>query len=143
MPTSGSLKTPRIISRTLHLCPPKRRSVGSLTATVGLPRWLSGKESACQCKRCETYGFDLWVKKIPWRWAWQPTLVFLPGDPKDRGAWWTIVHRVTKSRTQLKQLCMHATAIVSASQSVYANGTYFSLELLSVAIKYKCTELFL
>ena len=25
------------------------------------------------------HGFDLWVKKIPWRKAWQPTPVFLPG----------------------------------------------------------------
>jgi len=25
-------------------------------------------------------GFDLWVEKIPWRWAWQPTSVFLPGE---------------------------------------------------------------
>ena len=31
----------------------------------GLPRWLSGKESACQCKRHERRGFDPWVKKIP------------------------------------------------------------------------------
>ena len=29
-----------------------------------LPRWLSGKESACQCRR---RGFDPWVGKIPWR----------------------------------------------------------------------------
>ena len=26
----------------------------------GLPRWLSGKESACQCRRCK---FDPWVGK--------------------------------------------------------------------------------
>ena len=26
-----------------------------------------------------TPGFDLWVGKIPWRRAWQPTSVFLPG----------------------------------------------------------------
>ena len=26
-------------------------------------------------------GFDPWVGKIPWRRAWQPTLVFLPGEP--------------------------------------------------------------
>ena len=26
------------------------------------------------------YGFDPWVGKIPWRRAWQPTLVFLPGE---------------------------------------------------------------
>ena len=32
--------------------------------TDGLSWWLSGKESACQCRRC---WFDLWVRKIPWR----------------------------------------------------------------------------
>ena len=25
-------------------------------------------------------GFDPWVRKIPWRREWQPTLVFLPGE---------------------------------------------------------------
>ena len=25
--------------------------------------------------------FDPWVEKIPWRRAWQPTPVFLPGEP--------------------------------------------------------------
>ena len=44
---------------------------------LGLPRWLSGKESTCQCRRCR---FDLWVGTIPWRRAWQPTPVFLPGE---------------------------------------------------------------
>jgi len=43
---------------------------------VCIPRWRSGKESACQCRRC---GFDPWVGKIPWRRKWQPTPVFLPG----------------------------------------------------------------
>ena len=28
----------------------------------GLPQWLSGKESACQCR---AHGFDLWSGKIP------------------------------------------------------------------------------
>ena len=26
------------------------------------------------------HGFDPWVGKIPWRRAWQPTAVFLPGE---------------------------------------------------------------
>jgi len=26
------------------------------------------------------HGFDPWVGKVPWRRAWQPTPVFLPGD---------------------------------------------------------------
>ena len=25
-------------------------------------------------------GFDPWIGRIPWRRAWQPTLVFLPGE---------------------------------------------------------------
>ena len=43
-----------------------------------LPRWLSGKESTCQCRRCEKHGFDPWVRMIPWRRKWQPTPVFFP-----------------------------------------------------------------
>ena len=46
----------------------------------GLPRCLSGKESACQCRR---HKFNLWVGKISWRKKWQPTPEFLPG--KSRG----------------------------------------------------------
>ena len=37
----------------------------------------SGKELACQCKRHNRHRFDLWVGKIPWKWAWQPTPVLL------------------------------------------------------------------
>ena len=25
-------------------------------------------------------GLNPWVGKIPWRWGWQPTPVFLPGE---------------------------------------------------------------
>ena len=39
----------------------------------------------------------IWVGKIPWRRAWQPTPVFLPGEFQDRGAWRATVHRVEKS----------------------------------------------
>ena len=47
---------------------------------------------------------------MPWRRAWQPTLVFLPGEvhgnpllyscldnPKDRGVWWAKVQGATES----------------------------------------------
>ena len=49
----------------------------------------------------DTDRFYPWVGKIPWRRAWQPTLVFLPGNIMDRGAWQAIVHEVTKSQTRL------------------------------------------
>ena len=41
------------------------------------PDGTSGKEPACQCRR---RGFNPWVRKIPWRRAWQATLVCLPGE---------------------------------------------------------------
>ena len=44
------------------------------------PRWLSGKESACQCRRQGRHGFNPLVRNIPWRRKWQPTPVF----------WWKI-----------------------------------------------------
>ena len=40
------------------------------------PRWSSGKEPTCQCRRCE---FHPWVRKMSWRRKWQPTPVFLLG----------------------------------------------------------------
>ena len=38
--------------------------------------WLSGNESACQCRR---RGFSPWVRQISWRRKGQPTPIFLPG----------------------------------------------------------------
>ena len=64
------------------------------TTSQGLPRWLSGKESACQSRRLE---FNPWVGKIPWRRKWQPTPVFLPGESTDRGAWKATVQGVAES----------------------------------------------
>ena len=49
-----------------------------LALHVKLPRWLSGKESACQGGRHWRRGFDPWVGKIPWSRKWQPTPVLLP-----------------------------------------------------------------
>ena len=46
----------------------------------GFPDGARGKEPACQCMNCRRCGLDPWVRKIPWRKAWQPTLVFLPGE---------------------------------------------------------------
>ena len=40
----------------------------------------SGKESACQCRRCKKWGFNPWIGKIPWRKKRHPTPVFLPGE---------------------------------------------------------------
>ena len=50
---------------------------------MGFLWWLSGKEYACQCRKCL---FSPCVGKIPWRREWQPTPVFLPEESHGQGA---------------------------------------------------------
>ena len=44
-------------------------------SSLGLPSWLSGKESTCQCRGRRFYS---WVGKFLWRRKRQPTPVLLP-----------------------------------------------------------------
>ena len=60
----------------IRTLPTPQKDCGSFKWGPGLPRWLSGKESACHCRR---RGFDPWVRKIPWKRTRQPTPVFLLG----------------------------------------------------------------
>ena len=46
---------------------------------MDFPGGASDKEPACQCRTPKRYGFDSWIGKSPWRRAWQPTPVLLPG----------------------------------------------------------------
>ena len=56
----------------------------------GLPWWLSGKESACQCRKLR---FDSWVGKIPNGNTLQSSCL---GNPVDGGAWKATVHGAAK-----------------------------------------------
>ena len=66
------------------------------------PGGTTGREPTCQCRRCKRCGFNPWVGKMPWSSAWQPTPVSLPTESHGQRS--LAVHRVTKSRTWLKQL---------------------------------------
>ena len=46
----------------------------------GFPSGANGKEHCCHCWRGKRYRFDPWVRKIPWKRAWQPIPVFMPGE---------------------------------------------------------------
>ena len=60
------------------------------------PRWLSGKESACQFRRPRMAGFSPWAWMIPRSRKWQP--VFLPGKShRQRTLVSYLVHGVTKN----------------------------------------------
>ena len=64
---------------------------------MDLPRWCSGKESTCQCRRYKRHDFDPRVGKNPLEkemgthssiLAWENLM--------DRGTWRATVHRVTE-----------------------------------------------
>ena len=57
--------------------PLDRCTPGPLSMGVSRPEHWSGL-----CRRCKTCRFDPWVGKIPWRRAWLPPPVFLPGDSR-------------------------------------------------------------
>ena len=61
------------------ISPFDRMKISCFVVFGRLPRCLSGKESACQCRRHKRRGVDSWVGKILWSRKWQSTPVFLPG----------------------------------------------------------------
>ena len=65
------------------------------------------KNHACQCKRDRRDGGSIWVRKIPWRRAWQPTPILLPGESHGRKSLLGYGPWGDKESDVLKQLSMH------------------------------------
>ena len=73
----------------------------------GLPWWLRHKESACNAGVTGDAGPIPGSGRSPGIRARQPTPDSHLENPMGRGAWQARVHRVTKSRKQLKWLGLH------------------------------------
>ena len=54
-----------------------RNETAKWYGSSGFPGGASGTEPTWKCRR---HRFDPCIRKIPWRRAWQPTLVFLPRE---------------------------------------------------------------
>ena len=66
------------------------------------------KNPPTKCRRYKRWGFDPWVRKIPWGQAWQPTPVFLTGKSHGQRSMASYtVHRITRSQTLRKRFSMH------------------------------------
>ena len=81
--------------------------VRNLRITCQYPLWPSQvtlvvknlPANAGDLKRCR---FNPWVRKIPWKRAWQPTPYSCPENPHEQMPGYS--HRVVKSWMQMKQL---------------------------------------
>ena len=94
-----------------HFLPRELINLVSVTGSEGFPGGTSGKEPTWQCRRCKRRGFDPRVRKIPGGGHSNPLQYSCLENTVDRGAWWAMVHRVTKSQTWLKWLSMHSQAV--------------------------------
>ena len=54
---------------------------GKTTTTERILYYTRGFRSGSVVKNLPAAQETHWVRKIPWRRAWQPTPVFLPGEP--------------------------------------------------------------
>ena len=69
------------------------KTTSCFLACLGLPRWLSDKESACQAR---DLGLIPGWGRSPEEGNGNPLHYSCLGNPMDRGAHWAIVHGVTK-----------------------------------------------
>ena len=77
----------------------------------------SAGKNLLQCRRRRRHRFDPWVGKIPWRRAWQPTPVFLPGESHDRGAWRARIHGLQRVGHDWRGLAHIHASVVMVSYS--------------------------
>ena len=68
---------------------------------MGLPWWLSGKESICNAGVVGDTGSIPGLVRSPGRGNDNSLHYSCLENPMDRGAWWVTVHGVAKSRTPL------------------------------------------
>ena len=69
---------------------------------LGLPWWLSGKESVCNAGDAVDMGSIPGLERSPGGGHGNPLRHSFLENSMDRGAYWATVHGVAKSQTQLK-----------------------------------------
>ena len=67
--------------------------------SLGLPRWYSGKESTCQCRRLRDVGLIPGSGGSPEEGNGNPLQYSYLENSMDRGVWRATVQRVTNSQT--------------------------------------------
>ena len=75
------------------------RQIDRSMLCMGLPQWLSSKESACNAGATGDMGSILGSGRSLGGGHGNPLQYSCLESPMDRGAWWAIAHKVTKSQT--------------------------------------------
>ena len=86
----------------------------------------NGKEPVCQCRRRNSRDVGLipGLGRSPGGGCGNQFQYSYLENPMDRGAWWAIVHGVSKRRTRLKWLIMHARVYIIVATFVLYIHSY-------------------
>ena len=92
-----------------------------IISILGFPGDINGKEPTCQCRRHRRRQFELCIRKIPWRRAWQPTPVFLPGESHRQRSLAGYSPQSCKEldTTDVTLVCMHVSVYYQYTDTVY------------------------
>ena len=91
----------------------------------------SGTESACPGRRPKRCGFYPSVGKIPWRRAWQPTPVFLPGEShgqRSLAIYSPWGHKESDTTVVIKHACVHRQYSISRKGDCVSGSSYRKVE---------------
>ena len=104
-----------------------------------LPKWLSGKEPACQFRRCRRFGLRSRISKIPWRRNGNPLQHSCLENSMDRRPWPTAdttgVHGVITSWTRLS---MHVNTTSLLKQLIQAPAVVTAISTLDSILSVIC-----
>ena len=100
---------------------------------LGFPRWLSGKEYACQCRICRRCAFNPSVGKIPRRRKWQPTPVFLPRESHGQRSLVGCSPRGWSKSDITLWLSMHARPLIISVHSFRTLSLFARLDTSSIS----------
>ena len=94
----------------------------NVPSTVGFPRWHSGEEYPCQCRR---HGFNPGLGRSHGGGNGNPLKYSCQENSMDRGAWQAIVHRIANSQIQLKQLNTAPSTVLGGDETEINDTLHF------------------
>ena len=106
---------------------------GTITQHFGLPRWLSGKEFACQCRR---HWFNPGLGRSPGEGNGNSLQYSYLQNSMDRGAWWTTIHGVTKGSDMTYWLNNHGVLYCRTLPLCLAHVTAYSFVSAQISVSH-------
>ena len=125
-PGSSAGKESACNARDQGLIPGFGRSTGKV---MGYPVQYSWASLVAQTVKNLSAMWETWVWSLGWEDPQEEGMathssILAWRIPMDRGAWWAIVHRVSKSQTRLKDWAQHACSLYTLVRVCIMNGCW-------------------